>query len=561
MEIMRRLTAAVASVLLMCGCEGLFQKEEPMVVLDADQAKSVTVAAGGGSFEVAFTSTMAWTSEIVFSGDASDWASIGTAAGEGGDAVQKVRVTVKKNESDDERSAKVLIVSDTASEEIVFTQPALQKIPEKVPVLQLTDGSAQIGAEGGKVEVTVQYNVYYECKLTSDWIREVKTKSYEEKVHVFEVDVNTVAEERSATIQFCGNNTCIPFTITQAAAAFDYEFEVDTEQVSVSAEGTEDPITVNVTTNLPWTVSSDAEWCTVSPESGENDGSFEISVGQNVTYDSRIARVTVSSADGAMNATVLVVQSPIYQDGGDDSWKSSEFLHRSLAFRFTADWCGYCPMMANAMENANNQLDGRLEVISVHGGGSSLECNESLGLMNQYSVSGFPTGLVDCRTYVENSSSVASTTSKIVAAVKDTEDTYDTYTGLSWVADLTGNNLKMDLSIYVKKAGEYKVTALLIEDHIIGSQADYVNGNTRSYEHNGIIRRTLSDIEGDSFTIEADGMVKHFTYFDTVPSKFDLENMRVVVFVQKKIDKKKSFYADNTATAPVGEDKDLDVVE
>lgn len=52
--------------------------------------------------------------------------------------------------------------------------------------------------------------------------------------------------------------------------------------------------------------------------------------------------------------------------------------------------------------------------------------------MSQYSIPGFPTGLVDCRTYIENSSSVTSTVSSIVAAVKDTEEKYDTYTGLGW---------------------------------------------------------------------------------------------------------------------------------
>lgn len=558
---MRRFVLIFATLLCFWGCEGLIDKEQPKILLGENQSGYVEVAATGGSFEVVFTSSMAWTAEIVYVGDASGWASVGTAAGSGGDAAQKVRITVKKNDSDIERSAKLLIVSETASEEVVFTQPALQKEPEKVPVFKLTQGSAEIGAEGGRVEVTVQYNVAYECKHSSEWIHEVKTKSFEEKVHVFEIDVNTVAESRSATIQFCGNDSCIPFTITQEAAAFDYQFSVDTEKVSVSSEGTEEPVVVNVTTNLPWSVTSDSDWCTVSPESGENDGSFSISVAPNVTYDSRAANVTVSSEDGAMSAIISVIQSPVYPDGGDDSWKTAEFLHRSLAFRFTADWCGYCPMMALAMTNAQEELDGRLEVISVHGGGSRLECDESLELMDQYSVSGFPTGLVDCRTYIENSSSVTMTASRIVAAVKDTEDKYDTYTGLGWKAELTGSSLKMDLSVYVKKAGEYKVTALLVEDGVVGYQADYVNGDDRSYEHSGIIRGALSDVKGDRFTIEADGMVKHFTYSEFIPSDLNLENMRVVVYVQKKLDLKKSYYADNTASAPLGEDKALEVVE
>ena len=56
-------------------------------------------------------------------------------------------------------------------------------------------------------------------------------------------------------------------------------------------------------------------------------------------------------------------------------------------------------------------------------------------------------------------------------------------------------------------------------------------------------------------------MVKHFTYSEFIPSDLNLENMRVVVYVQKKLDLKKSYYVDNTASAPLGEDKALDVVE
>ena len=390
---MRRLTAFIALVFVMLGCEGLFQKEQPMIVLGEGQANPVAVAAEGGSFDIVFTSPMSWSSEIIYSGDLSGWAGLAFTSGEGNELAQKVKVSVKPNGSGVERAAKVLIVSGTASAEVAFSQPPLPEEPEKI--LRLTEGSAEVGAEGGRVEITVQFNVPYECEVAADWIHEVKAKSYEESVHVFEIDVNTVAEPRSATIQFCGNSTCIPFTVTQAAAAFDYQLSADKEKVNVPAEGTEEAVTVNVASNLSWTVVSDSEWCTVSPESGENDGSFGINVEQNLAYESRIAYVTLSSADGAMSTKVSVVQSPVYQDGGDDSWKTVEFSHRSLAFRFTADWCGYCPMMANAMANAQKELDGRLEVISVHGGGSGLECSASVNLLSQYFVQGFPTGLVE----------------------------------------------------------------------------------------------------------------------------------------------------------------------
>lgn len=536
-----------------------------MISLDSDQAKSVTVSEDGGSFDVAFTSALSWTAEILYSDGADGWASLNKTSGEGGYNIAKIKVAVQKNESGEERSAKLVIKSDTVSEEITFAQPAAEVNPGPGPgpepepaVFELTEGSAEIGAEGGKIQVTVQFNVEYECTVTVDWIREVETKAYDEKVHTFEIDANTATESRSATISFCGNDTCIPFTVTQAAAEPEYYINVDRMNVSVQAEGTSSPVTVNVTSNVAWTVASDAAWCTVSPDSGENNGSFAVTVSENTSYDSRMANIIVASADGTVSKNIAVIQSPAQQENGDDAWKTAEFYHRSLAFRFTADWCGYCPMMATAMSNAQKQLPGKLEVISVHGGGSGLACDASNALANSYSISNFPTGLVDGRTFVENYD-IATTTTKIVDAVNDTEAKYDTYTGTSWTSSVSGSQVTLDLAAYIKKAGSYKVTALLVEDKVTGYQADYNNGTSDNYEHTGIIRAALSDALGESFEISADGQIKNFTYTATLPSECNVSNVRVVVYIQRLDASKNSYYVDNSASAKVGKSQALEV--
>ena len=144
---MRRLLAFLASLLLIWGCEELFPTEKPMISLDSDQAKSVTVSEDGGSFDVAFTSALSWTAEIVYSDGADGWASLNKTSGEGGYNIAKIKVAVQKNESGEERSAKLVIKSDTVSEEITFTQPAAEVNPGPGPgpepepaVFELTEG-------------------------------------------------------------------------------------------------------------------------------------------------------------------------------------------------------------------------------------------------------------------------------------------------------------------------------------------------------------------------------------------------------------------------------------
>ena len=653
---MRRFVLILASIFLLVGCEELLPKEKPVITLDPDQSTSVTVDAEGGSFDVHFTSALPWSVEIVYSGGSGGWAGISKGSGEGGYAIEKVQVIVQKNESDVQRSAKLVIKSDTVTEEVSFTQsaattdPGHGKDPEPA-VFKLTEGSAEVGADGGKVQVTVQYNVDYEITIPVDWIREVETKSYDEKVHTFDIDANVIAESRSATLSFCGNGTCIPFVITQEAAEqkepepdpvfglskseaevgaeggtvdvtvtanIEYEYtinvdwitevttrnttdrthvfevapntesesrtatisfcgnetchpfvitqaaaetdvylDVDNVSISVAAEGTASPVTVNVTSNLPWNVTSDAAWCEVSPSSGENDGSFDITVSENVSYDSRIANITVSAVDGSLSRTIAVIQSPAQKEEGDDSWVEAEFVHRSLAFRFTADWCGFCPMMATAMSDAQKELPGKLEVISVHGGGSGLACSASNTLANNYPIDGFPTGLVDGRTYIANYA-IPVTTSLIVEAVNETESKYETVTAASWTSKVSGSQVTMDLSAYIKKAGSYKITALLVEDKVISYQADYNNGASDAYEHNGIIRAALSNVLGEDVEVTEDAQVKTFTYSAELPSECNKDNVRVVVYIQRK-DSDNSYYVDNTASATVGKDKNLDM--
>ena len=52
----------------------------------------------------------------------------------------------------------------------------------------------------------------------------------------------------------------------------------------------------SIKSNTAWAVSSDKNWCSVSPTSGSNDGSVTVSVDENTSTSSRTATITVESA-------------------------------------------------------------------------------------------------------------------------------------------------------------------------------------------------------------------------------------------------------------------------
>lgn len=424
------------------------------------------------------------------------------------------------------------------------------------PVFKLSSQSAEIEAEGGMAEVTVTTNVEYSYEVPVDWIKEVTTKAADEYVHTFEVMPNETSEERRTVISFCGNDNCLPFTIIQKGKQIDEWLEVDMKSISVEFTGTDTPIKVNVTSNVRWRVESDADWCVVTPTSGENDGTFEVSISESTSSSPRMANITVSSSDEVVSREISVIQAPVSSETDDDSWVKEEFVHRSLVMRFTADWCGYCPIMATAVHMAQESLPDKIEALSVHGGGSGLASKASEALTRHYGIEAFPTGLINGMTQIQNNEPSV-TAERIINAVNETEAKYETLTGASWTSSVDGSQIVLNLSLYMKKSGSYKVTALLVEDGIIGYQADYTNGSSENYEHNGVIRSAFTEAAGDEFTQLEDGQKKDFNYSMSIPYGCNEDNLKIVVYVQKHDGS--TYYIDNAASAAVGETKMLAV--
>ena len=524
-------------------------EEEAYLEIDTD---NLTASAEGTQKKVNITSNVDWKASCT-----ADWVTLSPKSGNG-DAV--LTISVAANASPEARST-VVEVADANGKlpykyNITINQSAADVGEE--PVFELLNSSAEVASDGGVFEVEVMSEIEFDYSIPVDWITAVtkQTKAANKYICTFEVAANTETEARSAVITFCGNDTCIPFTVNQAGAPVEYNLSVDKESVSAAYTGTQ--ATVNVTSNTAWTVKSNSSWCTVSHATGADNGSFKISVSENTSTSSRNAVVTVTSQDDAsLSCEIYVNQEAKPEEDIDDSWQTAEFEHRSLFMRFTADWCGYCPTMATSAALAQEKMPGKIEALSVHGGGSGLACSASESMVSHYNPDGFPSGLVDGRTWIENYSSDYAS-SLIVDAVNDTESTYDTCTGASWTSTVSGNTVSISLATYLKKSGSYKVTALLVEDNVVGYQADYYNGASDSYTHNGVVRAAFSHALGESFTLSTGNQIKRFNYSVTIPSGCNKNNLKIVVYIQRS--DAGSYYIDNVAAAKIGVEKKLAVM-
>ena len=195
---------AIAVALVSC------KKEEQIVPeIKADKTEITVPTAGveGKEIFIEFETNVDWTASLK---EAIDWGSISNKKGAAGKG--QVYVTADPNQTNDARVAVIVVKAGTAEKEFTVTQ--LQK-----DAFSLVSDSAEIGADGGEVEIKVMTNIPYEVVLPdgASWLRTVDTKAYSEQVTKISVDAfDVLDDEREAvlTVTAAGFEPQ-EFTITQ----------------------------------------------------------------------------------------------------------------------------------------------------------------------------------------------------------------------------------------------------------------------------------------------------------------------------------------------------------
>ena len=314
--------------------------------------------------------------------------------------------------------------------------------------------------------------------------------------------------------------------------------------------------TLTVIAGGEWTASSDASWCTVTPASGSGKADVTLQVAQNEAEASRSASIVFEMADHSQRRTVNVTQDGYHTLPEGIDW-SRPFHHKSLVMKFTATWCGYCPIMAQAVDLAMEQHPGKLEAVNIHGGGSDYVFSNYSVLTSLYSISGYPSGIVDGRREIQNYA-YTTTASNIGKYMAETEDNYPVSSAIGLSSTLSGRKLSLDLQLFIKDEASYKVTVMLLENGIIGYQEDYNEGNHQDYRHDHVARMALTNVLGDSFSTSYDFERKDLRYSADIPSSYNLENMTVLVYVQRAYGSLPvvgtnygGYFVDNAISAPV----------
>lgn len=270
---------AIAIAAIACKPE---EKITPKVTVNTDEA-TLVIPTKGGDVQIVFESNVEWTAALKNSADA-NWCTITPAKGDAG--ATSVKVIALENQSNENRTATVVITAQTAKAEVTVTQL------QKDALVLAGDKTFEVPAEGGEVSFTVSHNVDLKLSSDSDWLVQSATRGMTDSKIVFNAAENTGAA-RTGKITVSAGDLKEEITVNQAAWVPVFEVS-PTEEQWIALEG--GSVTINVNANIGFTVTPDEnDWLTVTNEGG----AYTFTASANSDFSYRSLGVYITPTDEA----------------------------------------------------------------------------------------------------------------------------------------------------------------------------------------------------------------------------------------------------------------------
>ncbi len=230
---------------------------------------------------------------------------------------------------------------------------------------------------------------------------------------------------------------------------------------------------------------------------------------------------------------------------------------------YTGTWCVWCPRVTAAIEAVHDATDD-ISVVAIHQAGTGeyadpMHFPQYVDLEEAFEVGGLPAARIN------------RTTPWILPTIPN-ETHYEAITSLAGAvtnmaiginSQLSGNQLIVEVNVAYEEGSSQndKVVVYLVENGIIYLQKNAYDTIDQSiyyemgdpipnFEHNEVLRASLSDVFGDE--IPSTGALEEYTktYNFDVPSDYNKDNLSLVVMV---VDENNN--AKNSQFAHVNEDK------
>ena len=323
-----------------------------------------------------------------------------------------------------------------------------------------------------------------------------------------------------------------------------------------------DKTAVEIGETVTFTV-TDAENQDVTSQALIYDENFN-EVGSQVTFNesgSYSFFATVGSANSNYVSVVVMADVPVVPE--DPQPENFTFNHRAVVIDQTGVNCGYCPNATDQLKTLENtEWHKYYNEVTCHAGsyaGGDPGNSAAANALNQFQssmISGYPCILVNF--YGKPNGYGYSDIIKVLQKYVKKEGVD---VGISLA--VTGDESCVYAAAQVKSgvAQEYKITAWLLESNIYspnqaGATKDYhkiYNNALRNMSH----EYSKTNVQGDSYTFEANEVKDVAFELEMISNKWKLENMSVLVIVSAK-DANGRWEVANSAVCKINEAKEFE---
>ena len=412
-------------------------------------------------------------------------------------------------------------------------------------VFRISPENVEFDAEGGTFDITVTATRSYHISSTPDWVTQ---KSVKDNVYTFEVGFNSSESERSGVVVICDDKgICLSCIVKQEGVK---PFDVNPKQVNVRYDG--GTFEVKVTSSYGYHLNAKPDWVT---QKSVKDKVHTFEVGPSPTSDVRSGVITFCDDKGTC------LSMTVRQDGDPNmiDW-NREFYHNPMILSFicTGSW-GY-RKYRSAIEEAFGQMPAKPILVNLHMW-DDFELNNVQTLRDRYVIYSPITSIIDGRRRVGEYQDKDIVISKIKEYVEETEANYPVASAIGFESSVSGQKLDVDVMLYFKLAGDYKVTVFVSESGVVAGQYDDDEEYIENYRLDDFVRMVITDIDGDPVSASALSS-KKLHYSISIPSGINKDNLKVTVAVQRAYGSQRrigddgydygEYYFDNCATGKVG---------
>lgn len=236
----------------------------------------------------------------------------------------------------------------------------------------------------------------------------------------------------------------------------------------------------------------------------------------------------------------------------DTDVANTSFAHHILLVDHTGTDCGYCPQMMKALKEIEDggEFHGKYYEAMAHSYNTSDPAfsGAAASVSSHFSLDGYPTLTYNFYHPTSSSYNAEHIKGQINALWKEAADA-----GIAAATSMAAKSVVVNAEVKAAVAGEYSVTAWLLED---GIEARQTNA-TESWMniHNNAIRQTPSTsvISGyEVGALEAGKTATQIINLKITRDNWNRDNMKVMLIVSKKNDKGKYDVA-NVAICPIND--------